>query len=102
MRHNERAVYILHPSLSFSSDFNFSCSWNSTAAARDAAEAEAARLRPPPPTFPALKPHVPLQQQEREKLLMDKLQEMRRRYTELTQRFDPSDVVTLTANDWLM
>ncbi|KAL8448852.1 hypothetical protein Emed_003560 [Eimeria media] len=103
MRQNERAVYLLHPSLVFPSDYSFSFPWNSTAAAREE-HAEAANNQSEAEPVPAssLKHYPSLHQQERERALRKRLEELQRQHRDLTQDIQHSDIVSLTGRDWLM
>ncbi|KAL8449545.1 hypothetical protein Emag_003583 [Eimeria magna] len=103
MRQNERAVYLLHPSLVFPSDYLFSFPWNSTAAARDEHAAAAKGQSEAEPILDSSLKHYPsLHQQERERALRERLQELQRQHRDFTQDIKHSDTVSLTAKDWLM
>ncbi|KAL8273785.1 hypothetical protein Esti_002259 [Eimeria stiedai] len=103
MRQNERAVYLVHPSLVFPSDYLFSFPWNTTAAAREAhAGASRGGSEAEPPQDSALKHYQSLHQQERERALREKLEVLQRQHRDLTQQIQHSETVSLTGRDWLM
>ncbi|KAL8431668.1 hypothetical protein ACSSS7_005156 [Eimeria intestinalis] len=103
MRQNERAVYLLHPSLIFPSNYLFSFPWNTTAAAREEhAAASDDKSDTEPPRDASLKHYPSLHQQERERAFKERLEELQRQHRDLTQHIQHSDTVSLTCRDWLM
>ncbi|XP_026193070.1 uncharacterized protein LOC34617268, partial [Cyclospora cayetanensis] len=101
MRHNERAVYLLHPSLSLPQDFQFIFPYNATAAAKDLQhppKEDVELMGPPSP----LNPKLTAEQKEQEKALQQQLRLLRELQQQHMPRYTEKDVVELTGKEWLM
>ncbi|CDJ56087.1 hypothetical protein EMWEY_00048770 [Eimeria maxima] len=117
MRVNERAIFLLSPSLFIPSNTtNISFSYKDTAAAREAAAA-AKQLQdggpggggPEGPQQLPLshRPRMPLEQQQKVAMLQHKLQQLQQMHLEQQQQlqqqqYDDSSVVQLDGQEWLM
>ena len=108
MRHNERAVYLIHPSLWFPSESELSFPLNATAAAKEAEESAkpAASPRLTLQQEQQQQPQLPLQEQQmqeqRKASIWQQVEEIQKQLRQNTQQLDPETFVTLTGNDWLV
>ncbi|CDJ43089.1 hypothetical protein, conserved [Eimeria tenella] len=107
MRHNERALFLLSPSLYLPEAANLLLPFNATAAAREMGGPQGPP-EGPPWAAAASRPPLPLDQQDRIKRLQQRLQHMQQQLQQQQlqlqqqQPLGAQDAVELTGREWLM